>query len=170
MNQDPEKGYRGNKRRILGKHLALDFSLARKDTSSLTKPRTISKEEYEKNTSWGLLTSIDLDECDPEIIRNAEKVKQHVRELCKLIDIKRFGETVVVDFGEDPRVTGFSMTQLIETSLISAHYGSGATKYVYLDIFSCKWYDQEKAFEFTKNFFRAKKANFNVVLRGKEMS
>ncbi len=126
----------------------------------------VSKDDYDKRRAWGLFTSIDLSNCDPKIIRDAEKVKQFVRELCRLIDMKRFGECVVVDFGEDPRVTGFSMTQLIETSLISGHFGSGVTRYVYLDIFSCKWYDQEKSAEFSKKFFRAEKAIFNVVLRG----
>lgn len=132
-----------------------------------TNKKLISKEEYESGPAWGLLTSIDLGDCDPKIITDAEKIKQYVRELCEIIDMKRFGDTQVVYFGDDPKVAGFSMTQLIETSLISAHFGSGYTKYVYMDIFSCKWYDQEKAAEFTKNFFKAKKSDFSVVLRGK---
>jgi len=127
---------------------------------------TISKEEYEGRSNWGLATSIDLSECDPEIIRDAEKIKQFVHELCQQIDMKMFGETVVVDFGDDPKVAGFSMTQLIETSLISGHFGSGTTKYVYLDIFSCKWYDQQKAVDFAKDFFKAERAVFNTVIRG----
>jgi len=125
----------------------------------------ISEDEYLRRSNWGLLTSIDLDDCDPEIITNAKKVEQHVHELCKLIDMKRFGETTVVKFGADPKVAGFSMTQLIETSCISAHYGSGVTKYVYLDIFSCKWYDQQKAFEFSKEFFKAKRGRFTTLIR-----
>ena len=132
--------------------------------------KQITKEEYESGPAWGLLTSIDLGDCDPEIITSAEKIKEHVHELCRQIDMKRFGETVVVHFGDDPKVAGFSMTQLIETSLISAHYGSKLTKYVYLDIFSCKWYDQEKAVEFTKEFFKAEKVHASVVLRGREIA
>jgi hypothetical protein len=31
--------------------------------------------------------------------------------------MRRYGETQVVYFGDDPRVTGFSLTQLIATSL-----------------------------------------------------
>lgn len=127
---------------------------------------TISKDEYERRGNWGLLTSIDLSECDPKIIRDANKVREFVRELCEQIDMKRFGDTVVVDFGDDPKVAGFSMTQLIETSLISGHFGSGITRYVYLDIFSCKWYDQQKAADFSKNFFKAEKVVFNATLRG----
>lgn len=75
------------------------------------------RSEYEKQDAWGILTSIDLHGCDGALIRNAEEVKRHVHELCEHIGMKRFGETVVVHFGEDKKVAGFSMTQLIETSL-----------------------------------------------------
>jgi S-adenosylmethionine decarboxylase len=78
--------------------------------------------------------------------------------------MKRFGETVVVHFGDDERVAGFSMTQLIETSLISAHFAN-QTGSVYLDIFSCKYYEPETAAEFAKTFFKGSDYNLNVVLR-----
>ena len=127
---------------------------------------TVSKDEYERRVNWGLLTSIDLNECDLKIIRDAEKIKQFVRELCEQIDMKRFGETVVLDFGANPKVTGFSMTQLIETSLISGHFGNEHNgKFAYLDIFSCKWYDQKKAADFAKEFFKAQKSTFNTLIR-----
>jgi S-adenosylmethionine/arginine decarboxylase-like enzyme len=79
--------------------------------------------------------------------------------------MKRFGEPVVVRFGEDPKVSGYSLAQLIETSLISGHFAETDNS-VYIDIFSCKYYDQEKAVEFTKNFFKAEKFVYNVILRG----
>lgn len=130
---------------------------------------TISKEDYERRVNWGLLTSIDLKDCDVKIIRDAEKIKQFVRELCKQIDMKMFGETVVVDFGDNPKVTGFSMTQLIETSLISGHFGNEHNgKFAYLDVFSCKWYDQQKAADFAKDFFKAQKSDFHTIIRGLE--
>ncbi|MCG6162196.1 S-adenosylmethionine decarboxylase, partial [Leptospira bandrabouensis] len=74
--------------------------------------------------AWGLLTSIDLESCDPVLIRDADAIKRYVVELCDLIEMKRFGETVVVHFGEDERVAGYSMFQLIETSCISAHFAN----------------------------------------------
>ncbi|MBW1786194.1 MAG: S-adenosylmethionine decarboxylase, partial [Deltaproteobacteria bacterium] len=68
---------------------------------------------------WGLLSCIDLHECDGTIIRDAEKIRQFVAELCDLIKMRRFGKTQIIHFGKDERVAGYSMTQLIETSLIS---------------------------------------------------
>lgn len=114
----------------------------------------ITKEAYEKGRYWGLSTSIDLYSCDGGLIRNADKIKQFVRELCDLIEMKRYGECQVVDFGDDPRVSGFSMTQLIETSLISAHFANQSGN-VYLDVFSCKFYDPQTVAAFAKEFFRA---------------
>ncbi len=94
------------------------------------------------NPPWGILSCIDLHDCDAKTIRNAEKIRQFVVELCHLIEMKRFGETQVVNFGEEERVAGYSMTQLIETSLISAHFAN-LTNTTYLDVFSCKVYDPQ---------------------------
>ena len=125
----------------------------------------ISKDEYERRGVWGMLTSIDLFGCDHEVLSSGEKIKQYAVELCKLIDMKRFGEPVVVRFGDDPKVSGYSLAQLIETSLVSGHFAETDNS-VYIDIFSCKYYDQEAAVEFTKKFFKAEKFIFNTILRG----
>jgi len=122
------------------------------------------KQEFDTMNAWGILSSVDIHDCDPELIRSASAIKDFVAKLCDLIEMKRFGETVVVHFGEDERVAGFSMTQLIETSLISAHFAN-ETNNVYLDIFSCKYYEPETAAEFAKNFFKGSNYTLNVTLR-----
>lgn len=119
---------------------------------------------YKKEDAWGLLSSIDLHECDADAIRDAEKIKQFVVELCERIEMKRFGECQVVNFGEDERVAGYSMVQLIETSCISAHFAN-QTNATYLDIFSCKYYNPYEAAEFAKEFFGAKDYNMTYLLR-----
>ncbi len=120
--------------------------------------------DYEARNAWGLLASIDLRECDASAIRDAERIKAFVRELCERIGMKRFGETTVVNFGEDEKVAGFSMTQLIETSLISAHFAN-QTNTTYLDIFSCKYYNPYDAAEFAKEFFGASGYDLHYTLR-----
>ncbi|MCX6581889.1 MAG: S-adenosylmethionine decarboxylase [Candidatus Aminicenantes bacterium] len=124
----------------------------------------IVKNDYNTMNAWGILTSVDIHECDPGLIRSASAIKDFVIQLCDLIEMKRFGEPVIVHFGEDDRVAGYSMTQLIETSLISAHFANQSNN-IYLDIFSCKYYDPQRAAEFSRNFFKGKDANINVVLR-----
>ena len=113
---------------------------------------------------WGIASSIDIYDCDPEKIRSADAIRSFVVELCELIDMKRFGETQVVHFGEDERVAGFSMVQLIETSLISAHFAN-LTNTVYLDVFSCKPYDPEIVKTFAQSFFSGSSSILNVTLR-----
>ena len=98
------------------------------------------------------------------MIRDAQKIRQFVVELCDLIEMKRFGETQVIHFGEDERVAGYSMTQLIETSLISAHFAN-QTNTTYLDVFSCKTYDPQAVVDYAKGFFRADRVNIQVIQR-----
>jgi S-adenosylmethionine/arginine decarboxylase-like enzyme len=114
--------------------------------------------------AWGLACSFDIYDCNPDTIRDAEAIKRFVIELCRLIDMKPFGECVVVDFGEDERVAGFSMTQLIETSLLSAHFAN-ASNTTYLDVFSCKLYDPVVVEEFALNFFGGLRCITHVNLR-----
>jgi len=113
---------------------------------------------------WGILMSVDLYECNPETIRNPEKIKQYVIRLCDLIGMKRFGDCQVVHFGRDERVAGYSMIQMIETSMISGHFAN-LTNAAYIDIFSCKPYDSDQAAQFSKEFFDAKYFQVHVVKR-----
>jgi S-adenosylmethionine/arginine decarboxylase-like enzyme len=113
---------------------------------------------------WGVSSSIDLYECDLSLMQNAEVIREFVRILCDRIKMKRYGETQVVFFGEDPRVTGFSMTQLIETSLISAHFADASCA-IYLDVFSCAPYDPDDVAQFAKEYFKAARHNINVAYR-----
>ncbi len=113
--------------------------------------------------AWGLCTAIDLQDCHPDLIRNADHIRRYVVELCELIDMKRFGECQVVDFGSG-RVAGYSMVQLISTSLISGHFAND-TNNAYLDIFSCKGYDPAVVEAFSKDFFGARRSTATVTLR-----
>ena len=138
------------------------------EESTLVAERPASERDFfteavEQNV-WGIASSIDIYGCDPEIIRNADKIKQFVKELCELIEMRRFGETVVVHFGEDEKVAGYSMIQLIETSLISAHFAN-QTNTTYLDVFSCKPYDPKVVEEFAQRFFKGEYCAVNVTLR-----
>nr|MBF0222932.1 S-adenosylmethionine decarboxylase [Desulfobulbaceae bacterium] len=102
--------------------------------------------------AWGIASSVDIYNCTPHTIRDAEAIRYFVIELCDLIKMKRFGETQIVHFGEDERVAGFSMVQLIETSLISGHFANH-TNAVYLDVFSCKPYLPETVQNFAQSYF-----------------
>lgn len=125
----------------------------------------MTKEAYEKNGSWGIAAAIDLHHCNGDTIRDADKIKQFVYELCNKIDVQHFGECQVVHFADhNEDVAGYSMVQLIETSLISAHFAN-KTNAVYLDVFSCKYYDPAVVKEFSEEFFAAADSIMTVTLR-----
>lgn len=129
-----------------------------------TTPGMRIAEEAQSRKAWGIASAIDIYGCNPEKIRDAEAIRNFVVELCDLIEMKRFGETQVVHFGEDERVAGYSMVQLIETSLISGHFAN-LTNAVYLDVFSCKAYDPEVVQAFAQHYFDGKSSNLNMTLR-----
>jgi S-adenosylmethionine decarboxylase len=97
-------------------------------------------------------------------MQDAPAIKQFVHELCEKIGMRRYGETTVVNFGDEPRVAGFSMTQLIETSLISAHFAN-ASRAIYLDVFSCAPYEPKVVAEYAMGFFKAGRYNLQSVER-----
>lgn len=123
----------------------------------------VSKEEFEKNKSWGLHAVIDLYGCDPELIKSFPDIKNFVVELCQLIDMKMYGETLIERFAEG-YYEGVSMLQFIETSSITAHFDERENR-AFIDVFSCKHFEGEKAADFCKKFFKAGRSKVKVLLR-----
>lgn len=121
-------------------------------------------EKYEKENHWGLMVSIDLGECDLAKISDGKYITQFAIDLAKYIDMKRYGEPTVVFFGDVPKVQGYSLVQLIETSQISGHFAED-TKRAFIDIFSCKQFMPEKTAEYTQKYFGAKKMQYSISFR-----
>ena len=121
--------------------------------------KTENETEY-----WGVSACIDLYDCELKLMQDAEAIREFVKALCDRIKMRRYGETRVVFFGDEPRVQGFSMTQLIETSLISAHFAD-ASRAIYLDVFSCAPYDSEETAKFAAEYFKAARYELHVVHR-----
>ena len=129
-----------------------------------THPQGTSIEMENETECWGMSSCIDLYECDLKLMQDAEAIRTFVKLLCERIQMRRYGETQVVFFGDEPRVQGFSMTQLIETSLISAHFAD-ASRAIYLDVFSCAPYDSEDTAKFAAKYFKAARYDLHVVQR-----
>ena len=118
------------------------------------------------NDDFGQELILDLYNCDLGKISDGEHIKKYIIELCdNIIDMKRYGNPLVEHFGhENPITSGYSMVQLIETSNVSGHF-SEHKKAAYVNIFSCKWFDADKAAEFTKNWFGASEFRKTVLPR-----
>ncbi len=120
--------------------------------------------EYRARAPWGMAAAIDLGGCDPQAIRDPERITRFVIALCELIEMRRFGEPLVVRFGADPNVCGYSLAQLIETSLVSGHFAEESDS-AYIDIFSCKPYPPYQAAEFCRQWFGATTVRVSLALR-----
>ena len=112
---------------------------------------------------WELV--LDLYDCNSRTISDKEAIKNFAGELCKVIDMKPYGEPLTPYFGENQEHTkGYSLLQFIETSSIVAHFSEG-TGAVYLNIFSCKEYDVGTAENFAKNYFGASTVRSRFIVR-----
>ena len=100
---------------------------------------------------WGMSATLDVKNCDPNIIKSKERIQDYVIQLCKLIDMVRYGDCQIVHFGSGNK-EGFTMVQLIETSSITAHFANDVNA-AFIDIFSCKEFDVNDVEEFTMQFF-----------------
>lgn len=118
-----------------------------------------------RNQVWGIQAVVDLYDCNPELLKSPDKIKEFVIALCEEIDMKRHGETHLDRFGDGVLVSeGWSFMQFIETSSITGHFEEVENK-AFLDIFSCKDFDTQKASKFCAKFFGAKKYVFRTILR-----
>ncbi|MFH1459716.1 MAG: S-adenosylmethionine decarboxylase [Candidatus Omnitrophota bacterium] len=117
-----------------------------------------------KNT-YGYELVMDLSGCDPEIITSQKRLQEYVDKLCKIIKMKKFGKTLIPYFGDKAAYTkGYSLVQLIETSSITGHF-SDLWKTAYINVFSCKKYNQILAKQFTREFFKAKSIKARFLIR-----
>ncbi len=116
-----------------------------------------AKNKNDKNI-YGQELILNLYDCDLAKISSAKEIKKFVIELCdNVIHMKRYGKALIPHFGhENPLTSGYSLVQLIETSSVTAHF-SEYKRSVYLNIFSCAWFDVEKTIKFCKKFFGAKR-------------
>lgn len=119
---------------------------------------------HTQTKAWGISTGIDLFDCDPHLIRDEQHIRQFAADLCELLSMKTFGPCRVVRFG-NPTVCGYSMTQLIETSLVSAHMIEQWNA-VTIDIYSCAAYAPGQAAAFCRDVFRAQQAYIAMHVRG----
>lgn len=112
---------------------------------------------------WGRLATIDLYDCDKNLIKNKFQIKKFVSNLCKEIGMKKYGETIIRKFGKNS-LKGYSVMQFIETSTVTIHFDETENR-AFIDIFSCKKLDVEKIEEFSKEFFKAKKSKTRLLVR-----
>lgn len=114
------------------------------------------------NQHWGWHLSIDAKNTNDNV-KNPDKIKEFGDELITKINMIKYGEPQIIHFGEDDK-KGWTYLQLITTSNICCHYCDNNT--MYLDIFSCKPFNQNIVIEFIKNFYGTSDINSRFFTRG----
>ena len=105
--------------------------------------------------AWGYHLVLDCYAGKKELITSGENITAFAKELVKRIQMKAFGEPQVIHFGEDDKL-GYTLVQLIETSNICGHFCDDTGNF-YIDVFSCKPYENAVVIETVKQFFQPEK-------------
>ena len=121
--------------------------------------------------NYGKELILDLHNCDPSTFTR-KSIRKFFKELCKLIDMERekvvWWDDLYVAKAEketEPHLVGTSAVQFIRTSNITIHT-LDIMKRVYLNIFSCKDFNAEKAADFCIVYFGAPAyTNYKVIGR-----
>ena len=121
--------------------------------------------------AYGKELVLDLYGCDPVYFTRAY-IEQFLEDLCKLIDMERcdlhFWD--YVDYPEEkaaapPHLDGTTAVQFIKTSNITIHTLDKVGE-VYLNLFSCKQFDEGTVKFFVVKRFDAKYTDSQVIIRG----
>lgn len=124
--------------------------------NNLTKTNLKGHKKTKRRAKFGMEVILDLHDCDPKIIRSSKAIKTFADKMCKVLNMKKFGKALTPHFGhDDPKTSGYSLLQFIETSSITGHFSENWNS-VYINIFSCRMFSASKAINFTKKFFKAK--------------
>ncbi len=113
--------------------------------------------------SWGKSISLDIHNCNLEIISNPESIEKYVKDVISEINMVAHGACHIERFGVG-NLEGYSALQFIETSSITIHCDE-PEKRAFVDIFSCKDFDEKLVEEFSANYFEGKIANSTILVR-----
>jgi len=120
--------------------------------------------------SYGKEIILDIYNCDPSTF-NRKSLKRYFKELCEVIDMERCKlcwwddlHTPEEEKETEPHLKGTSAVQFIKTSNITIHT-LDILKRVYLNIFSCKDFDEEIAKKFSADWFKGEVINSHVMER-----
>lgn len=103
---------------------------------------------------FGYHLRIELGGCDLDKVRNGHEILSWAQRLVSPdegIDMKPYGEPWLDHFGPEPGKIGWTLFFPITASNLLVHANDDGS--ALFDIFSCNWFDPDKAIEFTAKFF-----------------
>ena len=105
---------------------------------------------------FGYHLILDCKKCNKSKIKNEKYIRNFIDELLDLTKMKKLGELKIENLQSGPkRLYGHSVVQLIHTSSIVCHF-MDETGDIYLDVFSCKQFDNDIVIKCVEKFFKPK--------------
>lgn len=130
---------------------------------ALTEPQVNNMQTT--NQYWGYHLILDCAACDVASIQSRDNVYNWIKNLVKSIDMEPIGEPhIEYTATEFPDKAGFTAIQVIVTSSIVAHF-IDSTGDVYIDVFSCKPFDNNTVIVSINQAFNPKKIRTNFLTR-----
>jgi len=112
---------------------------------------------------WGKSVSINLFNCKRDLITNPSSLRKYIQEVISYIKMEAHGPCHIERFG-DGTLEGYSAMQFIETSSITLHADEVHNR-CFVDIFSCKDFNTDRAARFTQKFFGSKSMSHASLTR-----
>lgn len=114
---------------------------------------------------WGKSAHIDLIDCEHGRLTSVPILEAFVQELVVRISMVAHGPCYIDRFGSPHEsLEGYSAMQFIETSAITVHLDEVGNR-AYIDVFSCKNFAEQEAFDFSKEYFKAEQGKLTVLDR-----
>lgn len=111
---------------------------------------------------YGKHMMLTAESCNTQLL-DLDIMSSFLQKLADDIDMIRYGEPVVARFGEGIQ-TGISAVQLITTSALTVHTNDAARD-LYLDVFSCKWFDEQTVIDAVQTQYAPTSFTYQIVLR-----
>lgn len=116
--------------------------------------------------AWGQHELLDFGGCNIDKLKCSETILKFTSDLVKAINMVAYGKPILEHFATHaPEKAGYSLIQLIETSSIVGHFAENRGE-LYLDVHSCKPFDQKTVIDMVRERFKAKKWKTRSVDRG----
>jgi S-adenosylmethionine/arginine decarboxylase-like enzyme len=115
---------------------------------------------------WGYHLRLDVAACDIAKASSVEYIAKYNQSLLDVIKMKSMGEPWIQDCGpqDRPDLCGVTLLQPIETSSITAHFCNESGD-AYLDIFSCKPFDNEAIIAHFHEWFAPARIRYDFTVR-----
>lgn len=113
---------------------------------------------------WGKHLVLDVKGCNISRAQDPNYITYFTKELVRLIEMVPFGEPQLTHFADGTDKSGWTVIQLIETSSIVGHFLDHNGD-LYLDVFSCKDFDENRVTEFVQLCFGPERVKSEIIFR-----